>query len=125
MIEPKNIEGLTAYVVDNKGRTVKLVPDANFVLKPAQESYEGLREAARRERLEQAGETWLGDRLTNLQNDDLSARGLLLNILNTTLASVEVDWNRANNDYGKVPHTCELAAIATALDAALKSLEEV
>lgn len=125
MIEPKNIEGLTAYVVDKKGRTVKLVPDANFVLKPTQESYEDRKEAARRERWEQAGETWLGRRLTDLQNEDLSSRGLLLNILNCTLSSVEVDWKNANNDYGKVPQTCELAAIATALDAALKALEEV
>lgn len=86
---------------------------------------ESLQEEAQRLRWEQAGETWLGRRVTDLQNDDLSTRGLLLNILNCTLSSVEVDWKHSMRDYGEVPKTCELAAIATAMDTALKALGEL
>ena len=82
-------------------------------------------EAARRERWEQAGDTWLGRRVTDLKNDDLSTRGLLFNLLNCTLSSVEVDWKHAMADYGEVPRTRELAAVATALDAALRTLEDM
>jgi len=76
-------------------------------------------------RFEQARATWLGHRLTNLRNDDLSSRGLMINVLNAMLSSTEVDWKNSNNNYGAVPATCEMAALVEAVELLQKTMKDL
>lgn len=108
------IENLSAWVIDSKGNSVRLVPEANFTLPKTDAEIQW----------EQAGETWLGRRIDDHLNDDMSPEGKLFAILNSALSSAEVDWKRHNADSGKIPLTCEWAAIVLALREAINITRE-
>ena len=104
-----NYDSLTTF----DGRT--LDPEATFT----HGEYESRQTAksARGRRAKQAAVTWLGRRTHGIVNeDDLSPKGVAVNLVSCALSSLEVDWKYSDRDYGDVPRTREMAALIEALE---------